>query len=87
MDEKVEDKRPGFIIDDYLITFPAVGDIIVEHEDGSMSILIDVYKIDGETKTRAEETEITPELEEKINAYINKMLEDAIAEYKEKING
>jgi hypothetical protein len=87
MDETVEDKRPGFMIDNYLITFPPFGDIIEEHEDGSMSVLIDVYKVDGKTKTRAEQSEITPELEKKINAYINKMLEDAIELEKGKTNG
>lgn len=87
MDETIEDKRPGFMVDDYLITFPPFGDIIVENEDGTHSVLIDVYKVDGETKTRAEQTDITPELEEKINAYINKMLEDALELYKEKKNG
>ena len=83
-----EEKRPGFMIDNFLITFPPEGDIVQEHEDGSMSILLDIYKVtaDGE-RSRIEQDEITPELEEKINAYVNKMLEDAIAEYKEKING
>lgn len=87
MDETVEDKRPGFMIDNYLVTFPPFGDIIEEHEDGSLSVLLDIYKVDGETKTRAEQAEITPELETKINAYINKMLEDAIELSKEKHNG
>jgi hypothetical protein len=86
MDETVEDKRPGFMIDNYLITFPPFGDIVEEHEDGSMSVLIDVYKVDGTTKTRAEQSDITPELEIKINAYINKMLEDAIEIEKGKTN-
>jgi hypothetical protein len=86
MDETVENKRPGFMIDNYLITFPPFGDIVEEHEDGSMSVLIDVYKVDGETKTRAEQSDITPELEKKINAYINKMLEDAIELEKGKTN-
>ena len=83
-----EEKRPGFMIDNFLVTFPSEGDIVQEHEDGSMSILLDIYKVtaDGE-RSRIEQDEITPELEEKINAYVNKMLEDAIAEYKEKING
>jgi hypothetical protein len=87
MDETVEDKRPGFMIDNYLVTFPPFGDIIEEHEDGSMSVLIDVYKVVGTTKTRAEQSDITPELEKKINAYINKMLEDAIEIEKGKTNG
>ena len=87
MDETVEDKRPGFMIDDYLVTFPPFGDIIQEHEDGSLSVLLDIYKVDGETKTRADQADLTPELEKKINAYINKMLEDAIELEKEKANG
>ena len=83
-----KDKHPGFMIDNFFITFPPEGDIVQEHEDGSMSILLDIYKVtaDGE-RSPIEQDEITPELEEKINAYVNKMLEDAIAEYKEKING
>ena len=87
MDETVEDKRPGFMIDDYLITFPPFGDLIEEHEDGSLSVLLDIYKVDGETKTRADQADLTPELEKKINAYINKMLEDAIELEKGKTNG
>ena len=86
MDETVEDKRPGFMIDNYLITFPPFGDIIEEHEDGAMSVLIDVYKVDGTNRTQVEQSEITPELEVKINAYINKMLEDAIEVEKGKTN-
>jgi hypothetical protein len=87
MDETVEDKRPGFMIDNYLVTFPPFGDLIEEHEDGSLSVLLDIYKVDGETKIRADQSDITPELEVKINAYINKMLEDAIELEKEKTNG
>ena len=40
MDETVEDKRPGFMIDNYLITFPPFGDIIEEHEDGEYYITL-----------------------------------------------
>ena len=86
MDETVEDKRPGFMIDNYLITFPPEGDIVEEHEDGTMSVLLDIHKVIGGKNVRAEQSEITPELEKKINAYINKMLEDAIELEKGKTN-
>ena len=76
MDEEV--KRPGFMIDNYLVTFPPEGDIIQEHEDGSMSVLLDIYKVDGDVRIRADQSVLTPEFEMKVNAYINKMLEDAI---------
>jgi hypothetical protein len=87
MGEMVEDKRSGFMIDGFLISFPPEGDIIQEHEDGTMSVLVDIHKVEGSASKRIEQSELTPELEVKINAYINKMLEDAIELEKEKTNG
>lgn len=73
-----ENKRPGFLIDDFFITFPEEGEIIEEHEDGSMSVLVDIYKIDGDKKISVAKDQVTPELEEKISEQINQFLLDAV---------
>jgi hypothetical protein len=83
MEDKVQDLRPGFMMGEYLVTFPPFGDIVVENEDGTMSILIDVFKVDGNERTEVSQAEITPELEAKISAYINEALIQAIEKDKE----
>lgn len=68
----------GFRIDNYFIALPEK-DFIVEDKDGNMHILVDIYTIDGDNiKSKIPESEITPELEVKISAYINEILLQAI---------
>ena len=84
----MENKRPGVMIDNFLVTFPPDGDLIREDEDGSFHILCDIYTVDdNDNRTPVEQSEITPELEEKISNFINGLLEEAIKDYKEKQNG
>ena len=73
-----KDNRPGFLIDGFFVAFPPEGDIVQEHEDGSMSILVDIYKIDGDNRISLARDEVTPELEEKINDHINHILLQAV---------
>ena len=73
-------KIGGFRIDDYFIALPE-NDFIVEDEEGKMHILVDIYTLDKDNiKSRVNESEITPELEVKISAYINEILLQAIEE-------
>jgi hypothetical protein len=73
------DKVVGIQIDDYLVHF--VGDEFLKEDDsGNLYIETDIYKLDSTTnkKVKVEESEITPDLESKINAWINSALEQAI---------
>lgn len=71
-------KRDGFRIDNYFIAFPP-GDFITEESDGTMSIAVDIYSIDDNNNLNPVEPGTVPEdLHVKIEAYINKFLEDAI---------
>jgi hypothetical protein len=73
------DKVVGIQIDDYLVHF--VGDeFLKEDADGNLYIVTDIYKLDpvSKEKVKVEESEVTPELESKINAWINSALEQAI---------
>lgn len=64
----------GFKVDDYFIALPPK-DFIVEDDDGNMHVLVDIYKLEGDTITsRLDESEITADLEQKISAYLNEML-------------
>ena len=66
------------IDEDYAISFPENENFIEEHEDGNMSILVDIYKIvDGKT-TKVDKEGITPEIHAKVEAFVNEMLTQAI---------
>ena len=85
--EKKQSKRDGFRVDDYFVCFPE-GDFITEDDHG-MSIAVDIYSIDDNNDlTPVKQESVTEELQIKIEAYINKFLEDALkaaeAEYKAK---
>lgn len=75
-------KKPGFRLDDYIVVFPDIDNLIHTHEDGSMSVLVDIYKVseDNQTRTRVESNSLPPEVEDKIQAHITNMFESAIAE-------
>jgi len=81
----MENNRPGFMIDNFLITFPTEKskDFVEENEDGSMTIIVDIYKIEAGKQIPVEQSEITPELEEKIGKFVNDMLTEAIEKLKE----
>jgi len=81
----MENNRPGFMIDNFLITFPTEKgeDFVEENEDGSMTIIVDIYKVEAGKQIPVEQSEITPELEEKIGKFVNDMLTDAIDRLKE----
>jgi hypothetical protein len=70
-------KIGGFRLDNYFIALPP-NNFLVEDEDGNLHVLVDIYKLDGDTQTKVSESEITPELEQRINAYINEMLLQAV---------
>ena len=74
----MESKRHGFMIDNFLVTFPDEKDFVEENEDGSMAIIVDIYKVEAGKQIPVEQSEITPELEEKIGAFVNNMLTEAI---------
>ena len=81
----MENNRPGFMIDNFLITFPTEKnkDFVEENEDGSMTIIVDIYKVEAGKQIPVEQEEITPELEEKIGNFVNDLLTDAIERLKE----
>jgi hypothetical protein len=71
-------KRDGFRIDDYFICFPE-GDFIKEEEDGGLSIAVDIYSVsDNNDIVPVKPGSVPAELQTKIEAYLNKFLEDAI---------
>jgi hypothetical protein len=74
----MQNKQPGFMIDNFLITFPAERDFVEENEDGTMAIIVDIYRVEAGKQIPVEQSEITPELEEKIGAFVNDMLTEAI---------
>lgn len=72
----MSNKSLGIRIDDYVISFPE-GDFIEETEDG-LSVLVDIYKVVGNERTRVAQEEITEELRVKIEAFINTILTEAV---------
>lgn len=79
-----ENKSLGIRIDDYVISFPE-GDFIEETDEG-LSVLVDIYKVIGNERTRVAQEEITEELRTKIEAFINTILLEAV-EAAEKVVG
>jgi hypothetical protein len=79
----VENKILGFKIDDYFVSFPE-GEIINEEEDGQMSIIVDIYKMDKDNnRVSVPKHEITEDLELKIAAHINQILTTALEQEKQ----
>ena len=62
----------------YAVSFPNEDNFIEEHEDGSMSILVDIYKIVEGKTTKMDKEGITPEVHAKVEAFVNEMLNQAI---------
>lgn len=72
------DKKEGFRIGNYFVTFPD-DEFVKEDENGNMYILADIYKIDDNKNViRLKEEEITPEIESLINDEISRLLMDGI---------
>lgn len=66
------------IDEEHAIGFPKDEDFVEEHEDGTMSLLVDIYKIvDGKTKSM-EKGSITPEIHAKVEAFVNEMISQAL---------
>ncbi len=85
--EKLDpNKKPGFRIDEYMVVFPDIDNLISTNEDGSMSVLVDVYKVseDNTTRERVEHGNLPPDIEEKIQIHITNMFENALQEEREK---
>lgn len=80
MVELDQTKKPGFRIDEYLVVFPDVDNLITTNEDGSMSVLVDIYKVseDNQTTERIPHGSLPSEVEEKIQSHITNMFESAI---------
>lgn len=79
-------KREGIRVDDYLVCFPE-GEFVEETDDGGLSILIDVYKIlPDNSLASVPKEQIDQELENKISATINYIIEQAVHEAMEKDN-
>lgn len=82
MAEVDQNKKPGFRLDEYMVVFPDIDNLITTHDDGSMSVLVDIYKVSDDEKTteRIPHGNLPPEVEEKIQNHITNMFENAIAE-------
>ena len=72
----MSNKSLGIRIDDYVISFPE-GEFIEETEEG-LSVLVDIYRVVGNERTRVAEDEVTEELRVKIEAFINTILTEAV---------
>lgn len=78
---QVRDGIVGFEVDGYFVSFPEKEEFVKEDENGNMYLLLDIYKLSGEgTLTKADKGVVTPELENKINAYVNEFLLQAASE-------
>lgn len=76
-------KRPGFRIKDYFVSIPVNENFVSEHEDGSLGISVDIFKIDGNNNMVATDKdkmsqEEFDELQKHIEAWVNNALEEAI---------
>lgn len=76
-------KRPGFRIRDYFVSIPVNENFLTENEDGTMSISVDIFKIDGNNNMIATDksnmnSEELDELQIEIEAWINETLTRAI---------
>ena len=71
-----KDKRPGFRLGDYFVTFPDDEFIKEDEESGRLYILADIYKIDNDKTTayKLKESEITPQIEKMISDEVNRLL-------------
>ena len=84
MDESISiDSLEGFKIGEYMICFPP-GEFVQEDEKGDMYVLVDIYRIDNGKAKKVNRDGIPEELEEQINAEINRMLLAAIENEKGK---
>jgi len=77
-ESELQDKRHGFTIDEYVVLFPEEGEFIEETKDGHLSVLVDIYKKIDNNMIKVENHEVTPDLQNKIEEYINRMLTSAI---------
>lgn len=79
MVEKNKDKRPGFRIQNYFVTFPD-DEFIKEDDDGRFYILADIYRIENDktTANKLQSDEITPEIEQLISDEVNRLLMEGI---------
>lgn len=75
--ESTHEKRQGFEIDGFVVLFPDTENLVQETEDG-ISILVDIYRKVDDNMIKVENEEVTPELQEKIEQYLNRMLMSAI---------
>ena len=82
MEKPDENKKPGFRIDNYIVIFPDIDNLISTNEDGSMSVLVDIYKVseDNTTRERVDHGSLPPDIEEKIQTHITNMFENALQE-------
>lgn len=81
--ELEQHKRPGFRIKDYFVSIPVNEDFVTENEDGTLSIAVDIFKIDVNNNMIATDKsnmsqEEFDELQVRIEAWINTALEEAI---------
>ena len=84
MDESISiDSLQGFKVGGYMICFPP-GEFVQEDEKGNMYVLVDIYKIDDGKAKKVNRDGVPEELEEQINAEINRMLLAAIENEKGK---
>ena len=84
MDENINiSSLEGFRLGEYMICFPP-GEFVQEDEKGDMYVLVDIYKIDNGKAKKVNREGVPQELEEQINAEVNRMLLAAIENEKGK---
>ncbi len=84
MDENINiSSLEGFRLGEYMICFPP-GEFVQEDEKGDMYVLVDIYKIDNGKAIKVNKEGVPQELEEQINAEVNRMLLAAIENEKGK---
>lgn len=84
----VEDSRnrDGLFMDGYFISFPP-GDFVHEQEDGSLSVSVDIYKVNEDySMDRIPSEEVSADLHLKLEKFISEAINRAAREILEKEN-
>ena len=82
-EDNLGDKRPGFRVNDYFITFPE-DEFVKEDDEGKLYIIVDIFKLekDSLTAVKIQKEDITPEIEDIISKEINRLLLEGIDDMK-----
>ena len=74
-----DNKKTGFRVNNYFVSFPEDEFIKEDPETGNMYVLVDIYRLDEQGNAfKLEQDEVTSDIEALVNTEISKMLNAAI---------